>query len=147
MSALRPVPGTLRTLSRLQNKEETDNDMISIWNSIEEHLKSPAGTLANYNGKYGPTLISLLVERGYLTKETVEAHTTEKLKQVSDKILYDFYHNKKCKYNPAMLKIAVDFLQGRDSETEMSNNNVVVVGYPLEQSGIETQPEKRLTHL
>lgn len=142
MRRLRPEPEILKTLERFKKEKPTEMDMLDIEKSILEHLSQPAGTLANYNGKFGRPLISLLIEKGWITEDDVQASVDEKLLSVANKVLNDFHHGKYTKCNTQLVKVIMDYMQSKN-ESNNQCNNVVLVGYPTEKEGKETKPERR----
>ena len=48
--------------NKIRNKEETTEELLELKQSVIDHLNTPSGTIGNYHGKWGCSIIDIAIE-------------------------------------------------------------------------------------
>lgn len=124
-----PEARDLKILGALADGTATDKEIEIVVNDINEHLKAPAGTLQNYNGRFKRAgLKSLQKNYGLFSNE--EFYSSQKILKLYNSLISA--DKKYAKINPQLLKMIVDYLKGNE---ENGNVKYITIGYASVSNG------------
>ena len=135
-----PYPRKLAALHAINEEQATEELLNDIIKDVEEHLQSPAGTLENYTGKYGPQVMRAAQEVYHLFPSDEEIKT-QKNHILMDKITRRLLNNEPIKAHPSTIRMIVDYIKNQD--TSDASPQYIIVSSPQPNAPLPIQPIKK----
>jgi hypothetical protein len=138
----------LKKIMELQDKIEqktiSENELDDILQDFTIHLSTPSGTLDNYTGKYGKSVIESIKKRrpDLLTDEYIQRFIHEKIRRLYDHLYNNALLDKPIFLRSDMLKILTNYILGEKEQANVGQAYILQMPF-IEKEGTHSVPLPR----
>jgi hypothetical protein len=121
--------------NKIEKKALSKEDMDDILDDLDKHLSTPSGTLENYSGKYGKSIIEL-IKKHYpelISDECIDHFINVKIRRIYDHIYENAMLDKRITIRSDMLKMLTNYILGE--KEEQSSGPAWVFSMPFIEKG------------
>jgi len=129
---------------RIRNKNASEEELLELKHDLIEHLNTPAGTLRNYHGEYGISLMELAIEcyPEMFDAEEFECIIRRKVCEAMNPFIQAVMDDQRVPNAPDVIKYIEAYLTGKEDQ---NNNGVTVIDNRtmISNDGVYTEPEPK----
>jgi hypothetical protein len=129
---------------KIEQKTISENELEDILQDFNEHLNAPSGTLENYTGKYGKSIIELIKKHrpDLLTDEYIKWFIHAKIRRLYDHLYQSAMLDKPISLRSDMLKILTNYILGEKEQSNVGQAYILQMPF-IEKEGAHTVPLPR----